>query len=277
MTETNYNEACFSSAFDKLFTSAISNVKLEQEKPPQAYLLGGQSGAGKTTLHVILRKRLNFNAIVVNGDECRSLHPQYRELDRTYGAASVAHTAAWAGRMTEELIKSFSRMGYNLIIEGTLRTAEVPMKTANLLRSKGYNVSLALMAVKPEISLLSCQICYEQMRIAGTVPRATDPAHHNKIVNDIVKNLTTLEQADVFDSIELYRRSEEKVFPRKDENRNASEVLKEILFGSWTDKELEHRSFLEESLKRLKNNPSNFAPQLLRNSNQAFEKSAAHS
>lgn len=91
--------------------------------------------------------------------------------------------------MTEALTDSLSRIGYNLIIEGTLRTAEVPLKTAELLRQRGYGVSLALMAVKPEISLVSCQIRYEEMRVAGTTPRATDPAHHNKIIDQIVSNL----------------------------------------------------------------------------------------
>ena len=67
--------------------------------------------------------------------------------------------------MTEALVDHLSRFGYNLVIEGTLRIAEVPMRSAKLLRERGYDVSLALMAVKPEISLVSCQIRYEEMRI----------------------------------------------------------------------------------------------------------------
>ena len=38
--------------------------------------------------------------------------------------------------MTEALIDSLSRIGYNLVIAGTLRTAEVPLKTAELLRQR---------------------------------------------------------------------------------------------------------------------------------------------
>lgn len=43
--------------------------------------------------------------------------------------------------MTEALIDSLSRIEYNLVIEGTLRTAEVPLKTAELLRQRSYGVS----------------------------------------------------------------------------------------------------------------------------------------
>lgn len=195
---------------------------------------------------------MKFNAVVVNGDEYRSLHPRYREFDKRYGADSVEHTAAWAGRMTEELITVLSRLGYNLIVEGTLRTAEVPLATAKLLRERGYGVSLAIMAVKPEISLLSCQIRYEQMRIAGTIPRATDPAHHNKIVRDIVGNLAVLEASGLFDGVELYNRSRELLYPREGDERSASEVLKDTLFGAWTPDELRHRAFLEDYLERLR-------------------------
>ena len=77
-------------------------------------------------------------------------------------------------------------------------------------RERGYDVSLALMAVKPEISLVSCQLRYEQMRLAGTAPRATDPAHHRKIVDQIVRNLAVLEDSGMFDQIYLYNRSRER-------------------------------------------------------------------
>lgn len=63
------------------------------------------------------------------------------------------------------------------------------------------------MAVKPEISLVSCQLRYEQMRLAGTMPRATDPVHHRKIVDQIVRNLAVLEDSGMFDQIHLYNRA----------------------------------------------------------------------
>ena len=129
-------------------------------KNPQAVLLGGQSGTGKTNLHAVFYEAFDKNVIVINGDEYRSRHPRYHQIDEAYGIDAAQHTATWAGNMTEALIDEFSRVGHNLIVEGTLHTAEVPLKTATLLRSRGYRVSLALMSVKPEISLVSCQIRY---------------------------------------------------------------------------------------------------------------------
>lgn len=221
-------------------------------KTPRAILLGGQSGAGKTTLHKIFRQEMANNVIVINGDEFRSSHPRFTKLQNAFGDKSVDYTAPWAGRMTEAVIEHLSRVGYNLIIEGTLRTAEVPLKTADLLRERGYDVSLALMAVKPEISLISCQIRYEEMRILGTTPRATDPAHHSKIVDQIVSNLATLEDSDVFENIFLYNRAQEQLFPRENVESSASETLRDTLFGPWTPDEQRHYRQLKQKLTRLR-------------------------
>lgn len=248
----NYTEEEFQYEKGKLLEELVVRRELEVTGNPRAHLLGGQSGAGKTTLHNVLKRRLKDNVVILNGDEYRARHPRYRELAKRYGNDWVQHTAEWAGNMVEALVDSLSDMGYNLIVEGTLRTVEAPTKTATLLRSKGYAVSLALMAVKPEISLLSCQIRYEQMRIAGTIPRAVDPAHHARIVDEIVGNLAVLEASGLFDGIELFDRAEEQLYPREGDARSAEAVLRDTLFGPWSQSERCQQAALEQMLARLK-------------------------
>ena len=125
--EEKYTEREFSEKFEELRWNLLNAYRPTLESPPQAFLLGGQSGAGKTTLHKIIHRRLDGNGVSVNGDDYRKFHPRFLELQRIYGDEAVNYTAPWAGRMTEALIDSLSRIGYNLVIEGTLRTAEVPL------------------------------------------------------------------------------------------------------------------------------------------------------
>lgn len=250
--EEKYTEREFSEKFEELRWNLLNAYRPTLESPPQAFLLGGQSGAGKTTLHKIIHRRLDGNGISINGDDYRKFHPRFLELQRIYGDEAVNYTAPWAGRMTEALIDSLSRIGYNLVIESTLRTAEVPLKTAELLRQRGYGVSLALMAVKPKISLVSCQIRYEEMRVAGTTPRATDSAHHNKIIDQIVSNLGVLEASGMFDEIALYDRSQTRLFPREGAGDSAEEALRTILFDPWTPEERRHYNELKAKLNYLK-------------------------
>ncbi|MBQ9020434.1 MAG: zeta toxin family protein [Eggerthellaceae bacterium] len=252
-----YAQAAFEGALQEIISSILVNTQLSCVDDPRAILLGGQSGAGKTTLHLVYKKKLQGNIIVINGDEYRKLHPHFAEIQKRYGLDAPAHTAKWAGAMVEALIDAFSAEGYNLIVEGTLRTSSAPLKTADLLRSRGYDVSLALMAVKPEISLVSCQIRYEQMRIAGTTPRAVDPAHHAKIVEDIVENLATLERSGVFSSVSLYNRAGVCLFALNYSDETAvqdapaSQVLQDALFGPWTEEERTHYENLQAQLLAL--------------------------
>ena len=198
-----YSDEELYEGIQEIVSSSVVGACLAPSDKPQAILLGGQSGAGKTTLHNVFRNAMNGNVIVVNGDEYRSFHPRYKQICAQYGIDSPAHTAAWAGRMVEAIIDALSIMGYNLIIEGTLRTSEVPLKTARLLRDRGYSVSLALMAVKPEISLISCQLRYEQMRIAEelVISENTVRMHSKRIYAklDIHKKQDLIDLVDSFD------------------------------------------------------------------------------
>lgn len=247
-----YSDSEFHAALQAIVSVLVMDGDLAPCDSRHAVLLGGQSGAGKTTLHNIFLIAQGGNAIIVNGDDYRSLHPRFADIAAQYGIDTPAHTAAWAGRMVEAIVDTLSIMGYNLIIEGTLRTADVPLKTAQLLRSRGYRVSLALMAVKPEISLVSCQLRYEQMRVAGTEPRAVDPDHHLSIIKAIVGNLKRLEDASMFDSISLYARDERRLFFSGDGVGRASEVLEDILCGDWTEDERRHLAYLERWLHGFK-------------------------
>ena len=245
-TLDHYGQKEFSIALKETLKGLVFDPKLSKASAKNAVLLGGQSGAGKSTLHRIFKERLDGNVIVINGDEFRKSHPRFAEIQAQYGVDAPAHTAKWSGAMTEALINALSAEGYNLVIEGTLRTSSVPLATTELLRSRGYTVSLAIMAVKPEISLISCQIRYEMMCIAGTTPRATDPEHHAKIVHDIVDNLSTLEQSGLFEAIELYDRT-----GRRLEGASPSETLRNVLFGEWTEEERGHYAHLQRQLADL--------------------------
>ncbi len=132
----------------------------QSTKNPIAILLGGQSGAGKTTIHRIKQKEFQGNIIIIDGDSFRFQHPRYLILQQNYGKDSVEYTKQFAGKMVECLVEKLSNLGYHLLIEGTLRTVEVPRKTSEILRNKGYTVQLALIATKPELSYLSTVIRY---------------------------------------------------------------------------------------------------------------------
>ncbi|WP_193698286.1 zeta toxin family protein, partial [Streptococcus pneumoniae] len=157
-----------------------------------------------------------------------------------------------AGKMVEHLVDELSKDGYHLLIEGTLRTTEVPRKTAQLLKSRGYQVSLALIATKPELSYLSTLIRYEEVYAENpSQARATPKEHHDGIVEHLVDNLRELETDKLFDQIQIYQRDKRCVYDSDTDDGSAADVLQDCLFGKWSKVEEEMIKEAKEYLKRL--------------------------
>ncbi|CMX27219.1 zeta toxin [Streptococcus pneumoniae] len=156
--------------------------------------------------------------------------------------------------MVESLLTEFSHLGYNLLIEGTLRTIDVPKKTAQLLKSRGYEVQLALIATKPKLSYLSTLIRYEELyAINPNQARATPKEHHDFIVNHLVDNTRQLEELAIFERIQIYQRDRSCVYDSGEDKISAAKVLQEYLFGKWSKVEEEMLKVGEERLEDLTN------------------------
>lgn len=228
---------------------ALTRGKMTSDQP-RAILLGGQSGAGKTIIHRIKQKEFQGNIIIIDGDSYRSQHPNYLALQEKYGKDSVDYTKGIAGKMVEHLVDELSTQGYHLLIEGTLRTIQVPRKTAQLLASKGYQVSLAVIGTKPELSYLSTLIRYEELyAVEPTQARATPKEHHDRIVENLVDNLRKLESEQLFDQIQIYQRDRTCVYDSETDKGSAAEVLQGCLFGEWSKVEEEMLKTGQEQLK----------------------------
>lgn len=218
---------------------------------PKTILIGGESGAGKTTIHRIKQKEFQGNIIIIDGDSYRSLHPNYLALQEEYTKDSVDYTKGFAGKMVEHLVDELSKQGYHLLIEGTLRTTSVPRKTAQI-KSRGYQVSLALIATKPELSYLSTLIRYEEVyAVNPSQARATPKEHHDGIVEHLVDNLRELETDKLFDQIQIYQRDRRCVYYSETDKGSAADVLQECLFGKWSKVEEEMMKVGQEQLREV--------------------------
>lgn len=233
-------ESYSSEDFDKALERTIDFLTFNKNisSTPRAVILGGQSGAGKTTIHRVKMLESKGNYIVIDGDTYRAQHPYFRELQEKYGVNSVDYTKMFAGKMVEAVIDKLSSLKYNLIIEGTLRSAAVPINTATLLKSKGYTVDFCLIATKPELSYLTTQLRYLEMMIVDPLQaRATPKDHHDGIVKSLVSNSNELEQSGLFESIQVYKRDLEQVYNSKLSTESVGTVVDKILFGPWTSDE----------------------------------------
>ena len=239
-------ESYSSEDFDKALERTIDLLTFNKNisSTPHAVILGGQSGAGKTTIHRVKMIESQGDYIVIDGDTYRAQHPHFRELQEKYGVDSVDYTKMFAGKMVEAVIDKLSSLHYNLIIEGTLRSATVPINTATLLKAKGYTVDFCLIATKPELSYLTTQLRYLEMLVADPLQaRATPKEHHDGIVKSLISNSNELEQSGLFESIQVYKRDLEQVYNSKLCTESVGTVVDRILFGAWTQDEVDLLNF----------------------------------
>ena len=211
---------------------------------PKVFLLGGQPGAGKSGLENAINIENEY--ISISGDDYREYHPKFEELNIRYGKESSKYTQQWAGEITERLIKELGKEKYNLIIEGTLRTSELPLKEAYRFKKNGYEVELNIIVVKPEKSYLGTLLRYEQMITKGKTPRMTPKEHHDLVVNSIGNNLEIIYNFDRENHL-LYNYKESPGINPKD-------IIDKEFKRKWRKEELsEYRKDWEDLLEMLKN------------------------
>lgn len=247
MIQKDFSDSEFALALARNFRALTRGKK--PSSSPHAIILGGQSGAGKTVIHRVQQVAYEGNIIVIDGDSFRAQHPHFAQLQKEYGPKSVDYTKRFAGRMVEKLIEQLSDSSYHLLIEGTLRTTEVPQQTAQRLKEKGYQLELDLIATKPLLSYLSTLIRYEELYARSpSQARGTAKQHHDYIVHHLIENTRQLEKLHLFDRIQIYRRDRSCVYDSQNNLSAVQDRLEKVLFGPWTEVEKE---MLTDSMARL--------------------------
>ena len=220
---------------------------------PKVVLLGGQPGAGKSGLENMINEKKNYASI--SGDDYRKYHPRFKEINLEYGRDASKYTQQWASEITEKLIKELGKEKYNLIIEGTLRTAELPLKVASAFKKAGYEVELNVVVVKPEKSRLGTLERYEAMLKQGDDPRMTPKEHHDLVVENIGNNLEIIYNSKAFDNIKLFDRENNLLYNYKETPKiNPKDILNKEFIREWKIEEIkEFKEKWENLIKTMEN------------------------
>ena len=216
----------------------LAMSRYQHQTYPRAILLAGQPGAGKTELSSMLSSEMAGDVAFINGDDYRRYHPHRHQLYQKFGSDSVRMTSPFSNAVTERLIEELSDLRFNLVIEGTGRTVQVPKATAELLTTKGYTVDMAVIAARPEVSLISTLLRFYRMNEGGTIPRATAISAHDNIVAVLPGNLDTLNSLPCISRLSIWNRELELLFDSGSDVVLPSEVLSEYWHSSWTEDEI---------------------------------------
>ncbi|ASM35782.1 zeta toxin superfamily protein [Campylobacter sputorum subsp. bubulus] len=230
-TKYKFSDEEFNDKFEEIWKEATRQINISKNK--SAYVLGGQPGAGKSSLiNSILKDKFNDNAIVISGDDFRRYHPRYDEIQKNEGKLAAKYTQNFSSKITEKLIENASDKGYNLIVEGTFRTETTPIKTLLLLKDKGYDTNIAIKACDKDISWQSCLERYEkQKQINSSTARYTNKEDHDIVVENISENAAKVFETGLANSIFIQNRQGKKTEISFDKNlvKEKSNKIKNLL------------------------------------------------
>ena len=219
-------------------TNILKNFSLHLEEPPFGYVLGGQPGAGKSLLGKEILNHHNKNCFLINGDEYRSFHPDYKKFQNDNIYDSSGQTQKFINHLIEEFIKKSKNGRFNFIVEGTFRNPKIPIKTLTELNKVGYITSAFIMTAPKNLSWQSCLNRYTSCKenFPGT-ERYTKKESHDEAVEKLPDSIETVLRSGQADFM--------KVFIRNSDNRYAR--IFDSRINSRFDKE-ELRDFIQNSV-----------------------------
>jgi zeta-toxin len=202
------------------------------------YLLGGQSGAGKSFITKQIREDIDFNGIVVDVDLFRELHPNYKEIYKKYGKENAKYTHEFASRVADEVLKKALEEKVDVILDGTLKSYETPLERVKTFKEKGYTVEINTVVVKGEKSYLSNLMRYEELLERKKIPRLAPKEVHDKCLVGYPETISKLYETGLVDEIKLYNRNKECVYDMsKTPNINPKQIITMEFEREWSREE----------------------------------------
>lgn len=191
-------EAIFEQKKDGLF----EDINISSQKPI-AIILGGQPACGKSTLINVAKKdHPNLDFLTVNGDLYRQFHPN-KELIKDPIKYPI-ETQIFSSVFTERLIEEAIKRKCNIIIEGTMRNPDVPLKTAQKFKDAGFRVEAYIIAAPKEFTQLGLYNRYQEEVLSKGQGRLADIDSHNKAVNGLMKSANQLYSDKAVDKISIH-------------------------------------------------------------------------
>jgi UDP-N-acetylglucosamine kinase len=230
------------SIFDEMIVpQLLESITPEQVK--QAFILGGQPGSGKSAFARELLQK-NKNIVFINGDDLRAYHPKYHFYLKENDIEAADLTQAVCNFWIETLIQKCVEESLSLIVEGTMRKKEVPLKTSQMLHDAGYEVNLIAVSTPYELSLLSIERRYSELKRLGQPARYTKKESHDEAYQNIEGTLAELLDKSIFKKTFIYKREPGHFSGQVFGKDQKSEALQAFILGRNRELKSEEREFL---------------------------------
>ena len=236
-------------AYQKIKNRVTDEISSVQN--PTAIVLGGQPGAGKSSLYKEADIRFRKNIAHIDIDKFREYHPDAAELNKvpeTYGQ----NTNEFAGAVVDRLIDELGEKRFNMIIESSMKSPNAAFQNYDLLNPRGYKLEAQVMATPKEISWQSVQDRYEKEKQEGKLARTVPKDFHDYVVENIVNSLDMIYQSNKMNDIIIYNRDMEVVYqmtetPQINPSILLDSIINQSALGGKAMTDIENKELIEKA------------------------------
>ncbi len=200
-------------AFEML-SEAREQLRLDTYHPTEdksLMILGGQPGAGKSTVSDIIESRFQGNIVLLNGDDFKSYYPDYKQLLAQDPDKTAELVQPYSNYVVNHLKDDIIQRDLNVMIEGTMRTLNVPLNTINEFKEHGYKVEAFVIAVNHIASRASCIERYENDLALSGAGRSVNVSAHDNTYQSIPETLKGLVDSQQLDNLTIMSRRGETI------------------------------------------------------------------
>ncbi|MCQ6536622.1 zeta toxin family protein [Bacillus mycoides] len=201
------------------------NEHSQQEKEPEAILLGGGSAAGKSSIGELVSKgykRKKKHMIWIDSDKIKEKIPEYQQL-MELGDTELIKQAAFlvhdeSSDITMELLKICMKRKINFMYDGTMKNVEKYKKLIQQLRQAEFSINAIIVDVPIKVAL---ERSIMRFKLTGRlVPEHIIEESHMKVATTFCKI------KDLIDCYSLYDNTgqQPEIFAFK-ESKQAKEII----------------------------------------------------
>lgn len=200
-------------------------------------IVGGQSAAGKSRLIPIAYQELNNNAVIVDFDELRALHPNYKEVSKNHIELTHRILHPDTEKVKNEVLKLLIEKGYDVIYEGALRNTQGFIDFAKDFKNNDYKIKMDVLAVPKLESYSSSFVRYAIALETGVIPRWVEKKAHDESYEGVTRTVKAFIDEELTDDIDVFVRgtkNPKRIYSKY--GREHESALKAIEYGREIDR-----------------------------------------
>lgn len=186
---------------------AKENMSKSMVQEPHLVILGGQPGSGKSSAIELIEGIYKDNIVSINGDDFKPMYPNYdNKMQKSPNETSI-EVQPYSNYVVNALKNEYSDKKYNLVIEGTMRTSDVPLSTVKEIKSKGYKAEAYVVAANYYASRSGCLLRMEIDQFNTGIGRPVPVDSHDAAYKNIPETIQALTDSGMLNNLKILTRS----------------------------------------------------------------------